>query len=128
MNLETDYRPLDDGIGRAFEAAKTDTLVEARGVAAKRSRTGRFAGSLEVTATESTSEGLEARLGSPLVSARAKEKGAFISAKRGPYLVFRTSDGWRKVKSVRLAPQPVVTPAGRLFPTFMDNRLREELG
>lgn len=116
------------GVARAFEDAKKDTLVEARGVAAKRSRTGKFADSLELGDTDDQGDRLEARIGSPLVSARAKERGAYITAKRGPYLVFRTGDGWRKVKAVRLAPQPVVTPAARLFPQFMSQRLREVFG
>lgn len=114
-------------IERAFDAAVDDTLELARAEARKHRRSGRFERSLIRTSVRDMGTRLEARIGSPLRSARAKEKGAFIQAKRGPYLVFPTNDGWRKVESVRLAPQPVVTPAGRRFRQVMAARLRQVL-
>lgn len=116
-------------IRTAHDAATDDALAVARSNASRNSRTGRFERSL--TRTETVPVGrdrLESRIGSPLNSARPKEKGAYIQAKRGPYLVFPTRDGWRKVRSVRLPARPVVTPAGRKFPQLMAARLRQVLG
>lgn len=108
----------------AFELAVDDVHQVAQEIAGQHSRTGRFARSIRRTTTVETNGRLEARVGSLLRSARAKEKGAWIAPKRGPYLTFRTADGWRKVSTgVRLAPQPAVTPAGQRFRELMHARL-----
>lgn len=117
------FDPIDD----AFERAVDDARDLAQRNASAHSRTGKFERSIERTETAREGDRLEARIGSPLVSAKAKEKGAFIQAKRGPYLVFRVPGGVRKVESVRLAPQPAVTPAGAQFPRLMAARAAEAL-
>lgn len=124
MNLESHADRLLDAIHRAHDEAVDDTLELAVEIAGRHSRSGKFADSLERTVSVDTGNGLEARIGSPLQSARAKEKGAWIAPKRAPYLTIRTRDGWRRIKDgVRLAPQPVVIPAGRRFGDFMRTRL-----
>lgn len=117
-----------DPMDRAFDLAVDDTLADAKREASKHRRTGKFEGSLERTDAAAEGDRLIARIGSPLVSAKAKEKGAYIHAKRGKYLVFKVAGGVRKVEAVRLAPQPAVTPAGGRFPRFMAARLVEALG
>lgn len=125
MRVESHPEKLLEGIAVAFADAVQDTLEEARRIASRSSRTGKFAASLEATDVALTSNGYEAAIGSPLASARAKEKGAFIQAKRAPYLVIPQPDGSvRKVKAVRLPPRPAVVPAGRRFPEFMTARLK----
>lgn len=110
----------------AFDQAVDDTLDQAQTNADRHSQTGKFATSLTRTDPREVADGRhEARVGSPLSSAKAKERGAFIQAKRGPYLVFNAGDGVRKVSAVRLAPRPVVGPAVRRFPEFMRIRLVE---
>lgn len=127
MRFESTARErIERHVRGAFEAAADDVVTLAQATARKDSRTGRFAGS--ITRTDAVDVGggrLEARVGSPLSSARAKERGAYIRAKRGPYLVFNAGDGVRKVEAVRLAPQPAVTPAGARFPRLMAARLEQ---
>lgn len=114
-------------IRAAHEAAVDDTLDVARAIAGKHSRTGKFAASLERTGTAEIADRLVTRIGSPLRSARAKEKGAWIAPKNGPYLVFNAGDGVRKVAGgVRLKPQPVVVPAGQRFRDLMLAHLQRE--
>lgn len=128
MKLVSNAEPLFRGIAEAFDAAVLDVRDEARAIAGRHSRTGKFAASIVESETEPTTTGFEARVGSTLQSAKAKEKGAYIAAKRGKHLVFDAGQGVRKVAAVRLPPRPAVTPAGRRFGTFMSKRLREELG
>lgn len=109
----------------AFERAKGDVLEEAVRLASRYSRTGKFADSLVVTRTSDVAGRLVARVGSPLISAHAKEVGAYITAKAGPYLTFRVGGQWVKVPAVRLPRRPAVVPAGRQFPVHMTERLRE---
>lgn len=118
-------------VDRAFELAVEDARDEARDIASKHDKTGKFSGSIQRSDIVQTPDGLTASIGSALSSARAKEKGAFIEAKRSKHLVFDAGQGVRKVKSVRLRPQPAVTPAGRHFAAPdgpMTRRLREQLG
>lgn len=113
-------------IAAAHDEAIDDTLEVARVRARQYRRTGRFEGSLTRSDAVEVSAGRrEARIGSPLVSARVKERGAFIQAKRAEYLVFDAGHGVRKVKSVRVPATPVVTPAGHRFPALMHDALRE---
>lgn len=124
MKLESRAREvLIAPIIRDFGLAADDVVRLAQARAPK--RTGRFARSIQRTAVrhEGASR-LVCEVGSPLVSARAKEKGALISAKRGRYLVFNAGSGVRKVTAVRLRPQPSVTPAGRQFTRLLAARLR----
>jgi hypothetical protein len=118
-----------DRVTGAFDAAVDDTTDNAQLEASKYSRTGKRERSITRTPpVEVGADRLEARVGSPLVSARAKERGAFVQAKRGKYLVFAVPGGVVKVESVRLSPQPAVVPAGKRFPQFMARRLTEALG
>lgn len=108
----------------AYEDAVDDTLALAQELAGRHSRSGKFADSLERTETVEVDGRLETRIGSPLASARAKEKGAWIAPKNAPYLTIKTADGWRRIKDgVRLAPQPAVVPAGQRFRDIMRARL-----
>lgn len=128
MNFESHVDELVlEPMDRAFEDAVDDIVAAAQRFAARHSRTGTFERSITRSDTGRSADRLEARIGSPLVSAKAKEKGAFITAKRGKYLVFKVAGGVRKVESVRLAPQPAVTPAGQQFPRLMAARLVEAL-
>lgn len=125
MRIESHPEVIIDPLLDAFDEACIDALEDARQVAGRNSRTGRFAQSLTISETVHTATGLEASIGSPMRSAKAKEKGAFIQAKRGKYLTFKIDGQFKKVESVRLAPRPVVAPAGRRFPRYMTFRLRE---
>jgi hypothetical protein len=117
-------RPLAEAHDRAVD----DTRDAAQRNASRYSRTGRFADSIERTPSVETQPGrMAARVGSPLVSARAKEKGAFIAAKRGDYLVFDAGSGVRKVRDVRLPARPVVGPAVARWPETFAARAREAL-
>jgi hypothetical protein len=117
-----------DRIEGAFDAAVDDTVDEAQLLASRYSRTGKRERSITRTPPVEVGSGrIEARIGSPLVSAKAKEKGAYVQAKRGKYLVFRVPGGVVKVEAVRLAPQPAVAPAAARFPQFMAQRLAEAL-
>lgn len=128
MKLESQAEHLLGGIETAFTLAVEDTRDRARDIASRHDRTGRFSGSIQRSDIVGTSDGFEATIGSALSSARAKEKGAFIQARRGRYLVFDAGQGVRKVENVRLRPQPAVTPAGRAFSEPMTRRLQEQLG
>lgn len=125
MNLVSYADRLEIRIEAAFDAAVDDTMFEAQDIAERHSRTGKFADSITRTELVVSEGKLEARIGSPLASAKAKEKGAYIVPVKAPKLVFDAGQGIRKVDSVRLAPQPAVTPAGRRFAEFMTKRLRE---
>lgn len=124
MILESHADQLLESIRTAYDAAVDDTLELARELAGRHSRSGKFAESLERTPTVETAGRLEARIGSPLASAKAKEKGAWIAPKRATYLTIKTVDGWRRIKDgVRLAPQPAVVPAGQRFRDLFRARL-----
>lgn len=122
MKLTTHPNVLVDRAHRAFDGAVDDTLELARAKAVR--RLGRFAGSLTRTPTATQGDRLTARIGSPLSSARAHERGAFASAKSGSYMVFDPGGGWVKVASVQIPARPAVLPAGREFPRLMSARLR----
>lgn len=128
MRIETHDELLFAESDIAFERAKLDVLEEAERLAERHSRTGKFARSLVATDTAQVDGRLVARIGSPLSSARAKEKGAYIVAKHGPHLVFRVGGHVVKVGAVRLPPQPTVIPAGRQWRSFVTARLRELRG
>lgn len=131
MKLESRADDLMRRMDLAFELAVADARDDARAEASKHDRTGKFSASIVSSPPVDTGDGYEASIGSPLSSAKAKEKGAYITAKRGKYLVFDAGQGVRKVQAVRLRPQPAVTPAGRRFSApdgAMARRLREQLG
>lgn len=112
-------------IAVAHDEAIDDTLELARVRARQYRRTGKFEGSLTRSDVVEVGSGRrEGRIGSPLVSARVKERGAFIQAQRAEWLVFDAGHGVRKVKSVRVPATPVVTPAGQQFPALMHDALR----
>jgi len=126
MRFESHHEVLLDRTGPAFERAVDDTLTAARREV--RSRTGTFARSLRRSDIAQVEDRLETVIGSPLASARVKERGGYIRAKRGPYLVIPQRDGsFRKVEAVRVPPTPVLSVAGPTFPEHMAARLREGL-
>lgn len=126
MRIESHAELLVEEVAEAFILARNDVLEEARHNAAKYSKTGKFERSLEATDVEADADALTARVGSPLASAAAKERGAYVTPKRKPWLVFMGQEGHLvKVAAVRLPRRPAVVPAGRRFPEFMLERLRE---
>lgn len=125
MNLISYADRLHLAVANAFDAAVDDTLEEAVRNAERYSKSGKFADSLQRTDPVESTDRLEARIGSPLRSARAKERGAYIAAEKAKHLVFDAGQGVRKATAVRIPAQPAVTPAGRRFREFMTGRLRE---
>lgn len=124
MKLTTNYAPLFAGVEQSFTAAEADTVAEAQRRARK--RTGKWSNSITSQRIPSATGQMSAVVGSPLSSARAHEKGAFIQAKKHEYLYIPQGDGTvRKVKSVRINAQPAITPAGDKFPEFMTRRMQE---
>lgn len=116
---------LIDLVEAAFDLAVDDTLELARAHAAKHSRTGGFAASLTRTPTVRDGDRLEARIGSPLSSARVKETGAFIQSQTGGMMRFRLDTGaWVTLEAFRVPAQPAVAPAGGRFAAIMTARLR----
>ena len=123
MRFESDADVLLEPIAEAHRAASEDALSEARREV--RSRTGAFARSLEVTEPRLEGDRWVSLLGSPLASAKTKETGAFVQAKRAEYLAIPQRDGSiRRVKSARIPATPVVTRAGPRFIEYMAERLR----
>lgn len=115
----------------AFEGAIDDSLAEARRRAPH--VTGKYRDSIQATPIVVTDRGFEARIGSPLSSARVKEVGGFIQAKAsraagrfaGYMRIPFAGGGWATVEAFRIRATPTIVPAGRKFPAFMTARLRE---
>lgn len=126
MRVESYDEVLLGEVVQAFTDARDDVLAEAQRIASQRSRTGRFEASLEASQVVELEGRLVARVGSSLVSAKAKERGAYIVPKNEPVLTFRVGGRWRRAQAVRLPAYPVVTPAARRFAEFMAQRLREQ--
>jgi hypothetical protein len=132
VRFESHPEPLYAGIRRGFERAVDDTLDLARVHAERHAKSGTFARSLSRTATQEVDGRLTARIGSPLASARVKERGGYMEARQhipkfGPYLAVRLPDGSvRKASAVRVRATPVVTPAGARWPVILPARLREQ--
>lgn len=114
MRFEDRSAALLRRVDTAFELAADETVEDARRRAPR--KTGKWADSIRRTATRRDQGGrLVSTMGSPLVSALAHERGAYIQAKRAPYLVFRASGSVRKVNAVRIPARPAIGPAGRTF-------------
>jgi hypothetical protein len=79
MRIESHAEVLVGEAEQAFTEARDDVLEEARHNAAKYSRTGKFERSLEATDVVEEDGRLVARVGSPLSSAAAKERGAYVT-------------------------------------------------
>lgn len=125
MKFQATPEALLDEIGTAFGLAIGDVLEEAQRIAPE--RTGKYRRSLRLAPVSVEGQRLVSAIGSPLASARPKEKGAYITARKAPWLAIPFGDGTiRKVKSVRLPASPVVGPAGARFPEFLTRRLREQ--
>lgn len=125
MKMTHDYTPLFAGVEAAFDAAVNDVVTEAQRRAPK--STGKFAASIRSERVPGPAGVLIAVVGSPLVSARVKEKGGFMQPRKHEYLFIPQADGSvRKVKSVRVRAQPTVTPAGQKFPELMTRRMAEK--
>lgn len=125
MRVETHDDMLLLEAREAFTAARDDVLAEAYRQARKYSKSGKFADSIVATDVTEADGRLTASVGSPLVSARAKERGAYIEAKAGKWLTFMGNEGHLvRVAAVRIPKQPAVVPAGRLFIDFMRARLK----
>jgi hypothetical protein len=127
VKVQSDATPLLHHALVAFELAAHDTLDEAKRIASANSRTGTFERSLDLSETRTDGVTVSANLGSPLRSATTKERGAYIQARRAPWLVIPVGDGTvRKVKAVRIPARPVVSKAGPRFVDFMTARLKEQ--
>lgn len=124
MKFRSDHSRILAKPAQAFARATVDTLVEAQRVAPH--VTGKYRASLQLSEATIQGDRMVVRLGSPLAGAKAKEQGAYIQAKRAPWLAIPHGDGTiRKVKAVRIPARPTVTRAGPKFPEFMTRRLRE---
>lgn len=129
MKMTHDYRKLLSRTDAAFTKAAADTLEAAQEVAGRNARSGKFKDSLRIEVVETSGLAITALLGSPLVSARVKEKGGYIEAKNAPRLMIPQDDGsYRSPAAVRIRATPVVTVAGPRFPEFMTRRMREAAG
>lgn len=124
MRFTSTRGPLLDHVNDSFERAVEQTLDDAR--RAVRSKTGTFARSLRRGDTEHSGDQLRTVIGSPLASARVKERGGFMQAKKAKWLAIPQQDGSiRKVKSVRVPASPVVSVAGPRFLEYMLDQLRQ---
>lgn len=125
MKLVTDYTKLFAGIAVAHEAAADDVVREARRRAPK--RTGKFAASIQHTPTRNIAGVYMSLVGSTMSSARVKEKGGYMQARKHSTLFIPQADGSvRRPRAVRVRAQPTIVPAGRMWPEFMTGRLREQ--
>lgn len=122
MRYESHVFRLTDRIPKAAKLAADDVVKDAQ--SRVRRRTGKFQRSIKAK-VENTATGVRCEIGSPLASARIKERGGVIKARRGDFLVFNAGQGVRKVPSVRLTARPYLAPAGKQWPKFMTARLRE---
>ncbi len=126
MKLVMDDRALMVKVLGAFHLATSDALGEARRIAPH--VTGRYRDSLRLGAAATVGTRISVNLGSPLKSAKAKEKGAYIEARNADYLAIPMPDGtMRKVKAVRLPARPVVGKVAPKFEAMLTRRLREAL-
>jgi hypothetical protein len=125
MKITRNDKPLFDKVDQAFPKAVDDLLTEARANAQRNERTGKFRGSLRTEILAKAGQRRTAIVGSPLVSARAKEKGAFIQPKQGDRLFIPQDGELRTPTQVRIRATPVVTPAGEKWPELMTRRLQE---
>lgn len=125
MRIQSNARKLLALAEAAADLAVDDTLELARANARKNAATGTFADSITRTPLVAGGGRVTARIGSPLASARAKERGAFVTAKRGPVMRFRAqpSGDWVTMEAFRIPAQPAVAPAGARFPQLMSARL-----
>jgi hypothetical protein len=110
---------------QAHERAVADTLAEARSVAGRYSRTGKFANSLTSLDVAGPAGMLTTHIGSPLVSARVKEKGGYMAARTHSTLFIAYGDSVRRPTAVRVRATPVVSVAGPKYPQFATRRARE---
>jgi hypothetical protein len=124
MKLTTDYAKLFAPIEAAFDEAVADVVTEAQRRAPR--RTGKFADSIRSQRIPTPAGQFAALVGSPLISARVKEKGGYMAAKQHSTLFIPQSDGSvRRPQAVRVGAQPTVKPAGDQYKGFMTARLRQ---
>ena len=123
MKMKHDYSKLLKRTEERFELAVQDVEDEAKRNADRNARTGKFSGSITHTIGRS-GDMLVARVGSPMVSARVKERGGFMQASASDTLYLPQAGEVRRPTSVRVRATPVVTPAGKKFPEFMSRRMR----
>jgi hypothetical protein len=124
--MTTNYAPLYAHTEEAFTKAVQDTVDEAKANAGRISRTGRFRDSITSLRLPQGKDVLYARVGSPFVSARVKEKGGYMQAKQGDRLYLPAGGGEvRSPTAVRVRATPVITPAGPKFVGFMTRRMAE---
>jgi hypothetical protein len=125
MKFVSDYTALFRGNGEAYDRAVADVREEAVRRAPK-GATGKFADSFKALRLPSATNVFDSVVGSSMSSARVKEKGGYIQARKHDTLFIPAGDGSvRRPVAVRIRPQPTVVPAGAMFPKFMAARLRE---
>ena len=127
MKLTTNYAPLFAKTDKAFGLAVKDTEDAAKENAGRSARTGKFRDSIKHTLGRE-GEIRTARVGSPLVSARVKEKGGYMQASSDTLYLPAGDGSVRRPEAVRVRATPVVTPAAKRFPEFMSRRMREAAG
>ena len=123
MRVSTDFEILSRRLGSAWNEALHDVENEARHNAGvtKHASTKALRRSVRLEIV-----GRRARIGSPLKYARIRDRGGIIRARRAPYLHFKGSRGWAKVKQVRQIGNTWLTSAANRFPTHFLARLRNQ--
>lgn len=117
MQLESvALQVIAERIEAGMDAALDEVVKDAKRRANRSARTGAWRDSMTRTDIEENGTVYTSHVGSPLVSAITHEKGAYIRAKRSPWLYIPQPDGTlRKVKAVRVPASPAITPAAKTF-------------
>ena len=127
MKMTHDYASMLSKMPTAFDKAVDDTVQAAQEIAGRNSVSGKFRDSITSLMVSGPAGAVTAVIGSPLVSARVKEKGGYSAG--NPKLLLRLAGGeFRTADAVRIRATPAVTPAAAKFPELMTRRMREAAG
>lgn len=129
VKLVTDYTRLLARTPAAFDEALAETVADAQQRAPK--RTGAFARSITSKKITAPANAEAAVVGSPLSSARVKEKGGYMQARKHDTLFIPQADGSvRRPVAVRVRAQPTVAPAASnpAWSRRMTARLKAKVG
>jgi len=96
------------------------------GVNIPKIRTGNLRDSISYEIKESGDE-IVGFLGSDALYAKIQEFGGVITASRAKYLVFKTSQGWRKVTQVKIPPRPFLKPAIESHKDMFEDIVQREI-
>jgi hypothetical protein len=126
VKLQLDHAKILQRGPQAHERAVADVVKDAQARAPVAS--GKFKRSIRSEVIERNERVTASIVGSPLASARVKERGGFMEAKRADRLYIPLGADVRSPESVRVAAQPTVVPAGDKYPDYMARRLKELSG